>query len=775
MQGTRGSFTCYVSNINNHSPDTEISIVWNDRNGVTYDTTTSDPDHIVKEEYLFNGGKSSILTVSSKVTKNNNLIVFACNTTVGNENFDIDVYLNTFRVHTHNLEVGFGQAATLSCSVDNGHISTMEIRWFEDHDLEVQGIQREITKTDNFVTTISELVVKEAKKDTAYTCQVRGTYTKTFSFDVELLVNDIVFSPQGQIRAFHGTVIEMVCSFQSTLFWEGSFDWNHKESICHVADHCRDRKDTPVSSTLSITVTKETAGKWSCSFTKFSLGRFRKMISCPLDLTVIDLRGTQSPAVVWGRVGDEKNVTCRVPVGLTYSSLSDVEWTLNGYTLSEGITEPTQTGFTLAETTQSDTELTWTITLRYSAFSEGDLVCRPVYSTGEELQIPSSRIHLMTLTSDKESVTVTPSGVGEVTFITQAEDRPSTTEVDFLDDAYLRRSSEEFSAANGGVVYKEIIAFFINHASEIKNQSESEVQEFQYTYKINSRRSNEMFVIGKVFLVGETFVDNATIWVAAGGRVKLTVHFTALDLSYLRVTWERQNGSAWRDIMSSRSIRILMSNFDDKKMMFSTLVIDKMTEPLTTLYRAKIEISGNVEISDLLTVESVNVFLQEIVPVFEGESVPLTFTIFSGPRELSHITLVHQDSSKEIQIETPDFAISHPLNISHELSNVFSCDQGYYFFTVVFKTGLKLKTNLVMLEVKKKCRPLKAPANTILKKVNDSSSHNYKVEVICKQGEGEEGNDFVFMDEERTEVRCDTSTGLYSSGDQLTPCVRVFS
>ena len=766
-----------MSNINNYSPDTEISIVWNDRNGVTYDTTTSDPDHIVKEEYLFNGGKSSILTISSKVTKNNNLIVFACNTTVGNENFDIDVYLNTFRVHTQNLEVGFGQTATLSCSVDNGHISAMEIRWFEDHDLEVQGIQREITKTDNFVTTISELVIKEAKKDNAYTCQVRGTYTKTFSFDVELLVNDIVLSPQGQIRAFHGTVIDMVCSFQSTLFWEGSFDWNHKESICHVADHCRDRKDTPVSSALSITVTKETAGKWSCSFTKFSLGRFRKMISSPLDLRVIELRGTQSPAVAWGRVGDEKNVTCRVPVGLTYSSLSDIEWTLNGYTLSEDFTEPTQTGFTFAETTQSDTELTWTITLRYSAFTEGDLVCRPVYSTGEELQIPSSRIHLITLTSDKESVTVTPSGEGEVTFITQAEETPSATEVTFPGGVYFRRSrsSKKFSADNGGVVYKEVIAFIINQTLEIKNKSESEVREFQYTYRINPRGSNEMFVIGKVFLVGETFVDNATIWVVIGGRVTLTVYFTALDLSYLRVAWERQNGSAWSDIMSSRSTRILMSDFDDKNMMFSTLVIDKMTEPLTTLFRAKLEISGNVEISDPLTAESVNVFLQEIAPVFEGESVSLTFTIFYGPRELSHITLVHQDSGTEIQIETPEFAISHPLNISHELSSVFSCDQGYYFFTVVFKTGLKLKTNSVMLEVKKKCRPLEAPANTMIREVNDPSSHNYKVEVICKQGGGEEENDFFFMDEERTEVWCDTSTGLYSSGDQLSPCVRVFS
>ena len=762
-----------MTNINNHSPDTEIHIFWSDKNGVTYDTTTTDLDHIVREEYLLNGGRSSILTVSGKVTKNN-LMVFACNATVGNENFDIDVYLNTFRVHTQNVEVGFGQAATLSCSVDNGHINAMEIRWFEDQDLEVRGMQRVITKTDNFVTTISELVVLEAKQDSAYTCLVRGTYTKTFSFDVELLVNDIEISPQGQIRAFYGTVIDMVCSFQSELFWEGSFNWKHNESIC-AADHCRDRKDTPVSSSLSITITEETAGKWSCSFTKFSLGRFRKMISSPLDLTVFELRGTQSPVVVWGRMGDKKNVTCTVSVGLTNSSLSDIQWTLNGYMIGEGITEPTQTSFTLGEKTESDTELTWTITLRYSAFTEGDLVCRPVYSAGEKIQIPSSRLHLMTLTSDKESVTVTPTGAGEVIFITHAEERPSATEVDFLDDAYSKRSFEEYShAANGGVVYKEVITFFKSSTPEIKNKSELRVQWFQYTYRTNPRRSNEMLLTGKVILVGETFVDNAPVWAVVGGRLTLTVYFTALDLSYLRVTWERQNGSAWRDIMSSKSTRVLLSEFNDRNMMFSTLVIDKINEPLTTLYRAKIEISENVEISNSLTVESVNVLFQEIAPVFEGESVRLTLTIFSGPSALSNINLIHEDSGKEVQIETPDFAISHPLNISHELSNVFSCDQGYYFLRVVFKTGLKFKTNSVKLEVKRKCRPLEAPPNTIIREVNDPSSHNYKVKVICKLGEGEDNN-FIFMDGERAEVWCDTSTGVYSLGDQLTPCVRVFS
>ncbi|KAL5251837.1 hypothetical protein ACHWQZ_G014853 [Mnemiopsis leidyi] len=357
LRGTPGEFLCSVTGIYKYSPETEISIVWFDKNGITYDTTSSVPDYIVTEKTLPMGGKSSILSVSGEVTKDNDLIVLACNATVGTESFDTNVYLSTFSVNTENVEVKFGEAATLTCSVDNGHVGAVKIRWFEDQDFEIQGTQKEVTQVDNFVTTISELVLKEAKKDTLYICQVSGTDTKTSSFDVELVVNDILLSPQGQIRAFVGTLVNMVCSCQSDLFWDGSFSWQLNGHICS-SDSCKNKKDTAISSSLSIAaITEGTAGNWTCSFTKFSLGRSRKIESSPLQLTVIELTGTQTPTAMWGREGDEKEVICRVPVGLNYSHISDIEWTLNGYLIREGVTEPTQTWFTLGDKTQSDTEL----------------------------------------------------------------------------------------------------------------------------------------------------------------------------------------------------------------------------------------------------------------------------------------------------------------------------------------------------------------------------------------------------------------------------------
>ena len=278
-----------------------------------------------------------------------------------------------------------------------------------------------------------------------------------------------------------------------------------------------------------------------------------------------------------------------------------------------------------------------------------------------------------------------------------------------------------------------------------------------------------MSLTGKVIVVGETFVDKSPIWAVVGELVTLTVHFTALDLSEPRVVWERQNGFTWTNIMSSMSERILLSALDEKNAMFSTLLMDKMNEPLTAVYRAKIEISGNVEISNLLTVKSINTTLHEVAPIFEGENFFLNLTIYCGPSELSQITLVHEESGKEFPVEIPDHAFSYPVDISKVLTKVYSCDQGYYSFKVVYKAGLKLQSNKVKVEVKRRCRPLTAPPNTILSEVNDPSSNNYKVTVKCKQE-----NEYVYMDEKSTEVWCDTSTGTYT-GDQLTPCVRVFA
>ena len=774
LQGTEANLTCSVTEILNHSSEKTVSIDWIDSNGANYNDISNYPTFTVTENNLPMGGKTSTITVSGGATQEMDQLDLTCNATVGNETFDIATSLKVFKVQTDDAEIELGQQAILTCSVV-GHTNPLKIRWFLHQDSEKEGIQTEIqSPKGTSITTISHLILEKPKHDATYTCQVSGPNIFTHRFDVKVMVNDIMLNPNGFIRAFDGTQVALVCNLQSDSFWDGSFDWSHNglEMNC-MGDKCKDRKDTPISSTLSLTISEETEGEWTCSFTKKSSGSTRKMTSSRLQITSVDLRGAQSPTVIWGRVGDEREVMCRVPIGLNYSDLTVLEWTLDGYLVREGRSDPTQTWFSFGEIIEEDNLLTSSITFRYSTATAGELRCRALYSSGEKLQISSSRINRMSVTSDVESLILTPTGEAEVTFITRAGERP-TTMVTFPGGSSSRRAFVEESDGKGEMIYKEVMVFSIDHTnSEVHKKDDLSVQEFQYKYTVNSGLANETQLTGTVILVGKTYVDASPVWAAVGGKAKLTVYFTALDLSKVKVSWERENGSDWKEIVSSRTTRNLLSDLKDN-MMSTTLMIEKMSESLTTVYRARIEVSGNREISELIKVKVSNTSYEDVKPVFEGEDVSFSFTILSGPREVTSIALVHVEGGREYQLEIPDSPLIYPWVYSSS-RQVFSCDRGYYFLRVVFKTGLKLETKKVMFEVKQRCRPLKAPPNTILSEVDDPNSNNYNVTVTCRNGDEEYGairEKFVLMDEDRTEIWCDTNTGTYSS-EQLSPCLRV--
>ena len=103
---------------------------------------------------------------------------------------------------------------------------------------------------------------------------------------------------------------------------------------------------------------------------------------------------------------------------------------------------------------------------------------------------------------------------------------------------------------------------------------------------------------------------------------------------------------------------------------------------------------------------------------------------------------------------------------------VYSCHEGLYFFKVSFASGLKIETNRVKFLVRRRCRPLPAPPNTVLSEVKVSNSDDYKVTVTCRDKDAHETNDLEFMDEEKRVVLCDTTTGTYNT-TYLTPCLRV--
>ena len=99
-------------------------------------------------------------------------------------------------------------------------------------------------------------------------------------------------------------------------------------------------------------------------------------------------------------------------------------------------------------------------------------------------------------------------------------------------------------------------------------------------------------------------------------------------------------------------------------------------------------------------------------PVFEKGDISFAVTT-EGPGEPATVTLAHKESGKEIQLDINDIiAVSNRTEISHQMMNVGSSNEGMYFFKVQFTGGLEIQTAPVELVVKRKCRPLTPPPNT---------------------------------------------------------------
>ena len=366
--------TCSVTGVPNS--DTTITAVWVDEQGALYNGSSSKTDYSVTDQVMLGDGKRSTLTLSENVTSAGQDRTFTCRVTVGAETepADLEISLKTFAVQVKEAQVKLGESATLTCLVIDPS-DTLNITWYLYAEDQVEGIPK-LTISEG--TTTSELVLENPTNDAIYTCQVSGK--NTYTFDVALVINDVALNPEGQIRAFPGTIVTMTCSFMTTTISEGSFYWKLNGQACTTYD-CRNTIDSPKSSTLAITVANNTAGEWECSFTKRKQNRTIR--SSPLQLINVDRSGRQNPVSLWGRVGEEAEVFCTVPHGLNYSTLSTIEWTLNGNLItkaglaaSNGYRKPI---FSFGDETESATEFVWSIMFSFSTATEGELQCEASY------------------------------------------------------------------------------------------------------------------------------------------------------------------------------------------------------------------------------------------------------------------------------------------------------------------------------------------------------------------------------------------------------------
>ena len=711
LEGSVGTLSCSITGVSNI--ETKITMQWINEKSEVYDESSQNTDYKVNVQILVGEGKISTLTLSEKKTAKGDQI-YTCRVIVGaqTEPFDLEIPLRTFDIRTEGADVELGQTATLTCSV-TGPSGTLTISWI--HYGDVVGIPK---VTESHKTTVSELVLEEALYDKTYTCRVTGQ--NTYTLEVQLVVNDIFLEPSGRARVFSGTHIHLICAFKTLTISEGSFQWSLDGQSC-TSDDCQNTKDSPKSSTLTITVSDNTAGQWKCSFIKTK--NRRKISSTPLELVEVRTRGEQTPAAVWGRIGDEATVSCVVPVRLSYSNLTVIEWKVNGHLITEATlnAENGASLITFSDKTESATDLTWTITFTHSTVTQGALQCKVAYTSKKEVTIPSTRVNLITVTSDPDPQIMTPNSGAEVTFITQAEHMP-TTSVFISNRAYSVQSSKQETGSVGGIVFTEVILFASNQLFSANGEDELAMQVFPYSYTVNTDSSNEISITGNVFLVGQTFVESSPVWGAIGGRAKLTAYLTAMEISSVKVIWQHKtskDSNGWTDISSDVSSATIISKLNDKNVMSTILVINKLRESDITQYRAKVElalagsqqITKFEEITTAKTIKAAYCIAQDVEPIFERGDVLLKVTI-DGPGDLTSVTLVHKESGRESQVKSPDNQTSNPIEISHQIMNVYSSNEGLYFFKVRFARGLKLQSKPVKLAVKKKCRPFTPPPNT---------------------------------------------------------------
>ena len=755
LSGTVSTLTCLIEGVT----ATKVDILWLNSRGHIFYEETNDDNIFVTDGELAEGTKESTLTVSANITLLGDQI-FTCRIKVGENKKpdDTPVLLKTFTVRTTNDFVRTGEPAEIKCNVISP-TDTLMVSWTNQiHILEDTKIY---TVPDN-ITSIN-LTVKSLFEDVSYTCNVKGKTEYNFISQIE--VNDLSLSSGNEVRAFTGSTITLSCNHTLELISEGSyFSWKYKDQTCQ-AQICKNVTDNPKTSEIRIKVAGKTSGAWRCFYSEQKSGRILK--SKQVDVIEVQVSGTQQPTRVLGLAGAESVVTCSVPYNLTLSRLINLEWMLDGRVVSSkgvGYTKQLKVVlFSLAEKVYSTTEVTWGITLTHSTIAVGTLNCQAHYNTGQGIETPVSYLNEIRISSDTEYVIVTPEMGAIVTFVTYSHSVPlsytfNTPQVNISLSTKIEDRIE-------GVVVTEV--YKISSPESLIKAARKEdlsVKESVLKYSVQIDNSTEVFLSIPVAIVGETFTTSP-VWAVEGKQAILTTFLTATNKSTIEVIWQHRIEGNWTNVPSDGYLTLYYS-VAENGVMSTSLVIQRVKEPDVTQHRAVILIDNKQQTSDMITVKLVNATITKLKPVFEMLPMIFSVTIFGETKPISAF-LCHKESGKNIVIDLNHVTETPPFFISHRLETVIFSDGGFYTFKVNFESGLRFITAPILLKVKLRCRPLTAPPNTVLSTVDIPESGDYKVVVTCAK------DSLVMMNEDATEVICDTSVGLYTRKILLSPCLRV--
>ncbi|KAL5255600.1 hypothetical protein ACHWQZ_G010988 [Mnemiopsis leidyi] len=730
-EGTRTNISCIISNVLSEG----VSVSWMDGNtALTENVETSS----------VNGRQQiSKLTVENPTVDKVYTCVIRSNTYNRDQAYPIEVNLDVYEITTQSCDVLIGTNSTLTCNIQ-GLRATTKLSDFEWLDTNGQVFSQR-TQNTNFTVRTKKIYYSDGKLE-------GGRKESTLSISREVtLAGDQIFT----CRVFVGN------------------ERNQEDTLAYLKTFSvRPRQISVKTTKLQLKVSGTTTGIWRCFYTEYFTGIIMK--SNAVKIREVPVAGTQFPSSVWRVLGEEYTVTCSVPFNLTGTKLVDLRWLLDNRLISpDGVGYNTKNKivlFELFEMTKSTERITWKIRSILTKESVGAaLNCRAQYQVGSQteqlftIETPKSLLHEIKVTSDTDLVILTPETCSIVTMTVVAPFPPSSS--NFLIPTFRAESlSKSYNNFTDGFMLTEV--FTISSADTLTRVTKKEDIYQKYvnlTYSVDIDNSKSINLTKEAYLLGETY-SKTTVWAAAGKQATLITFFTAKNITTTLVNWQRKGDNGWESL-PGQGYTTLNSEVEKTGVMSTSLFIHYVQQADFTEFRAILVLLEKLQTTDAILLRSSTTNASKVLSTFEGSSVTF-WTSIDGPRKPKKAYLYHQEQNRDTSVDLTNVGETGPYNISHTKEKVQYRDGGTYMFRIEFDSELQVTADQMKLRIKRRCRPISIPPNTVLHVVDIPESEDYKLTVRCKD------NSHFFMEEEATEATCNTRTGTFSTR-YLSPCVRT--
>ena len=574
----------------------------------------------------------------------------------------------------------------------------------------------------------AELIMDDVSEDLNITCSasVRG-------FDLaivgQLEIIDLVIDPGRVIRSFLDKDVLFTCRYNESLSskFDGTFVWEKDGAEC---SDCVMISETPEKSVMKLQAKENSVLR--CKLRKDVGGMMRSEYST---LTAVLNEGSLTPSLSWSSLNTLTPLTCTFPISPKANTTPQILWSLNNNVIENGyiVTKSGKPLNVVKKTRQEvlNYTVTQTVDFVHLAGGSGDVKCIAFYDADiVTIMTPVMRTRNCIITGP-DPIIMFPDLIANVTFTSSSQTNSTT-----LFSLDTLSSNTTVSNISNGV--RTVEDFSI--AYKARNRSSS------YFYSVESRTCSGN-LSGDVIVLGLTQIESS-VYSVLNSRTVLEAWVGCREQDHITVAWYHGNrfiGAGFSSAIHNRGRNL-------------SLVIEKTTD---VDFNVKSAYYATISFNNSVSVTTQNFILEQIVlrvgessyTAFAKESLTIFLSI-TGP-EAKRVTLISKDSFAEITAEkTKD-------GYSVTISSLRHHNIGLYYFIAKFNNGIIARSDDIMLDVRVKCKPLKAPASVWEHQVDSDS--NIVATRTCKDtlyGLGE--NTFL----------CDTKTGEWNS-TIIEPCYHL--